>query len=109
MRLNHVESFYVFLLRCRSEGNEEEGQPGMASPPARGRPTTVRPPAWGDRPQGQQSASGRLTAGAAPAGRPPAGRSTSRYQWPVRKGLLIHGEATGTAPARGQPVEERRP
>ncbi|RWV88225.1 hypothetical protein GW17_00049705, partial [Ensete ventricosum] len=35
MRLNRVESFYVFLLRFRSKRNEEEdGRPATARPPA---------------------------------------------------------------------------
>ncbi|RWW45296.1 hypothetical protein BHE74_00048875 [Ensete ventricosum] len=36
MRLNHVESFYAFLLRFRSKHNEEEdGRPATARPPTR--------------------------------------------------------------------------
>ncbi|RZS04903.1 hypothetical protein BHM03_00035300 [Ensete ventricosum] len=35
MRLNHVESFYAFLLHFRSEDSEEEGRPTTASPHAR--------------------------------------------------------------------------
>ncbi|RWW86970.1 hypothetical protein BHE74_00004224 [Ensete ventricosum] len=34
MRLNHVESFYAFLLHFHSEGSEEEGRPATASPHA---------------------------------------------------------------------------
>ncbi|RWW01066.1 hypothetical protein GW17_00035917 [Ensete ventricosum] len=34
MRLNCVESFYAFLLRFYSEGNEEEGRPATSSPHA---------------------------------------------------------------------------
>ncbi|RZS25698.1 hypothetical protein BHM03_00058939 [Ensete ventricosum] len=44
IRLNRVESFYAFLLRFRSEGNEEEGQQGMARPPARGWLATAKAP-----------------------------------------------------------------
>ncbi|RWW01782.1 hypothetical protein GW17_00035161 [Ensete ventricosum] len=32
MRLNHVESFYTFLLHFRSEGNEEEGREAATNP-----------------------------------------------------------------------------
>ncbi|RWV92599.1 hypothetical protein GW17_00045007 [Ensete ventricosum] len=35
MRLNHVESFYTFLLCFRNESREERGQPIMARPFAR--------------------------------------------------------------------------
>ncbi|RRT33506.1 hypothetical protein B296_00028072 [Ensete ventricosum] len=35
MILNRVESFYVFFLRFRSEGSEEEGQPATTNPHAR--------------------------------------------------------------------------
>ncbi|RZS28936.1 hypothetical protein BHM03_00062595 [Ensete ventricosum] len=49
MRLNRVESFYAFLLHFRSEGNEE-GQQGMARPPARWRPAAAKAPLQrGDR------------------------------------------------------------
>ncbi|RRT53458.1 hypothetical protein B296_00019846 [Ensete ventricosum] len=34
MRLNNVESFYVFLLCFRSEGSEEEGRLATSSPHA---------------------------------------------------------------------------
>ncbi|RZS00246.1 hypothetical protein BHM03_00029911 [Ensete ventricosum] len=50
MRLNRVESFYVFLLHFRSEGNEEEGRPTTASPMQDRQPTArpqLRPPARG--------------------------------------------------------------
>ncbi|RRT44163.1 hypothetical protein B296_00031898 [Ensete ventricosum] len=35
MRLNHVESFYMFLLHFRSECNEERGRQAIARPSAR--------------------------------------------------------------------------
>ncbi|RWV94918.1 hypothetical protein GW17_00042508 [Ensete ventricosum] len=31
MRLNHIESFYAFLLHFHSEGSEEEGRPATTS------------------------------------------------------------------------------
>ncbi|RZR98028.1 hypothetical protein BHM03_00027322 [Ensete ventricosum] len=66
------------------------------------RPAAARPPARGGHPQGQQPASGQPTAYATLAGRPPVGRSTTRCQRPARKGLLVHSEAVGAAPAGGQ-------
>ncbi|RRT62600.1 hypothetical protein B296_00022511 [Ensete ventricosum] len=77
MRLNSIESFYVFLLRFYSEGNEE------------GRPTTARPQ--------PRLAGGRLRLGLAPLSTgtascdQPAGvaaaRGHSRMQRDARKGL----------------------
>ncbi|RWV78613.1 hypothetical protein GW17_00060390 [Ensete ventricosum] len=60
MRLNRVESFYVFLLYFRNEGSPCRGQPGLATasplagaagcsqgPHAKGRLAAARPPAKG--------------------------------------------------------------
>ncbi|RWV85222.1 hypothetical protein GW17_00053002 [Ensete ventricosum] len=42
IRLYRVESFYVFLLRFRREGSEEEGRQPRPTP-LQGRPPTARP------------------------------------------------------------------
>ncbi|RRT34937.1 hypothetical protein B296_00058441, partial [Ensete ventricosum] len=55
MRLNHVESFYVFLLRFRSE---EEGQLGMARPSAKGAVGYGQAPCKGRSPAGATVARG---------------------------------------------------
>ncbi|RWW50529.1 hypothetical protein BHE74_00043200 [Ensete ventricosum] len=94
MRLNRVESFYAFLLCFHSEGNEEEGQPGMA------RQAAAKAPLQG----GGRLRPGPLQ-GAAPVGarRQPEGRLEAKAP-PVAS-----GEAAGTAPPRGQPVEGAPP
>ncbi|RWV80826.1 hypothetical protein GW17_00057831 [Ensete ventricosum] len=75
--LNRVESSYTFLLCFRNEGNEEEGQPGMAWPPAKGRSAVSRPTTRGGRPQGQQPTRGdhpqgqQLPAGTTSCGQAP--------------------------------------
>ncbi|RWV85771.1 hypothetical protein GW17_00052413 [Ensete ventricosum] len=101
MRLNHVESFYAFLLRFRSEESPCKGQPGMATasplvgaadhlqgggrlqprPPCRGGPTLARPPA---------------------KGRPATARASPQ------RGAPAHGQ-TARAAARGWPVAARCP
>ncbi|RZS20431.1 hypothetical protein BHM03_00052945 [Ensete ventricosum] len=85
MRLNRVESFYMFLLRFRSEGNEEEGQQGMARPPTRGRPTTAKAPLQ----RGGRLRLGPLQGATAHEGSSPQGVATRRYDRlrPARKGL----------------------
>ncbi|RWV79686.1 hypothetical protein GW17_00059145 [Ensete ventricosum] len=79
MRLNHVESFYSFLLRYYSE-RCEEGQPATAKPPAGG-----RPPARGSRhqahaPMARTAASkrGRSRAWLPPIGVVPTGVGSTR-------------------------------
>ncbi|RZR75532.1 hypothetical protein BHM03_00060334 [Ensete ventricosum] len=74
MRLNRVESFYVFLRHFRSEGNEEEEQPGMAQPPTRGRPAAAKDPLQG----GGRLRLGLLQGVAARRGSSPQGAATHK-------------------------------
>ncbi|RWV77698.1 hypothetical protein GW17_00061437 [Ensete ventricosum] len=62
MILNHVESFYVLLLRFRSDDNENEGRPT----PMQGRPPTARPAARGSQLRPWPPAMGRPTTAKAP-------------------------------------------
>ncbi|RWW29851.1 hypothetical protein GW17_00005617 [Ensete ventricosum] len=73
MRLNHVESFYVFLLYFRTEGNEEEEQQGMARPPTRGRRLQPRPPSNGWSPAGAVARKGQQPASTIGCGQPARG------------------------------------
>ncbi|RZS23016.1 hypothetical protein BHM03_00055857 [Ensete ventricosum] len=73
MRLNHVESFYAFLLRFRSEDNEEEGQPGMARPFAKGAVGCGQAPCKGRSPAGATAARRHDRLRPARKGLPPAG------------------------------------
>ncbi|RRT52963.1 hypothetical protein B296_00037921 [Ensete ventricosum] len=72
MRLNRIESFYASLLCFRSEGNEEEGQPSMARPPARGRSATAKSPLHG----GDRLRPGLLQGAATRKGSSPQGAAT---------------------------------
>ncbi|RWW70984.1 hypothetical protein BHE74_00021309 [Ensete ventricosum] len=135
MRLNRVESFDVFLLRFRSEGSEEEGQPATASPhvgPAAhgqaaaqapykgGRPATARAspqgrpvaPARGDsRPQGQCLWAEASSAGTTACRTMPArgaGYRTPARGYCTRPALLAIG-AGGTDRRGGRPLAERLP
>ncbi|RWW81725.1 hypothetical protein BHE74_00009856 [Ensete ventricosum] len=93
MRLNHVESFYAFLLRFHSEGNKEEGQQGMARPPAWGWALQQRPPCKATVDCGQAPCKERLPVEAAACkGWPPAGAVAAREHnqpRPARKGRLL--------------------
>ncbi|RWV80138.1 hypothetical protein GW17_00058624 [Ensete ventricosum] len=110
MRLNRVESFYIFVLRFRSEGNEEEGQQGMARPPARGRPIAAKAPLQrgrrlrpgplqgtiarrGSSSQGAGTRSGSSRPWSRPAATSPQGAARDAparddRPWPCRKGQL---------------------
>ncbi|RRT37325.1 hypothetical protein B296_00016916 [Ensete ventricosum] len=98
MRLNHVESFYAFLLRFRSEGNEEEGQQGMARPPIRGRSAIAKAPYKGAVSYGQAPYKWR------PLEEATAARGHDRLR-PARKGLSpttrLQGAVARSSPARG--------
>ncbi|RRT37788.1 hypothetical protein B296_00055571, partial [Ensete ventricosum] len=69
MRLNHVESFYAFLLRFRSEGREEEGWLATASSYAgsathgqvdcKGQPAAAKAPCKGGTGHGQSPLQGQ--------------------------------------------------
>ncbi|RWV88534.1 hypothetical protein GW17_00049370, partial [Ensete ventricosum] len=102
MRLNHVESFYEFLLHfCSKRSEEEDGQPATARPSCRGgrpRPGHLQ---GGDRLWPRPPAQGVVGCGQPVGATSPGGTA--------RKVLLACGEATGTAPTRGQPVKGRRP
>ncbi|RWW41354.1 hypothetical protein BHE74_00053160 [Ensete ventricosum] len=81
MRLYRVESFYAFLLRFRSEGNEEEGRPATTRPHAR--PATDGQAAAKASPQGAVARRG----GACGHGMlRPARKGSSRPQRDTRKG-----------------------
>ncbi|RWV78967.1 hypothetical protein GW17_00059972 [Ensete ventricosum] len=128
MRLNRVESFNAFLLRFCNEGNKEEGQQGMARPPARGWSAVAKAPLQrGDRlrlgplqraaaNKGSSRPRARPTAaspqGAAARGAP----ARCDRQWPARKGgrpLVGHlSSAKGSRRLRrarglGHPFEKR--
>ncbi|RZR92101.1 hypothetical protein BHM03_00020350 [Ensete ventricosum] len=90
MRLNHVESFYVFLLHFRSEGNHCKGQPGMA--------TTSPLVGVVDHLQG----GGRLRQG-------PLQRGDRLRPGPARKGAVSDRGQTAGAAARAWPAAARRP
>ncbi|RWW18983.1 hypothetical protein GW17_00016998 [Ensete ventricosum] len=119
MRLNHVESFYMFLLRFRSKGSEKEGRPA----PIQGWLPTTRPwpgPArkggrhrsWGQQPAGAAIAHGHtsLQRGAR-RGLPPMTNPTASHRggcplagWlPTGKGShrLRRGSSDGIDGARG--------
>ncbi|RWW24654.1 hypothetical protein GW17_00011049 [Ensete ventricosum] len=105
MRLNHVESSYVFLLHFRNKRSEEDGQPATALPGCgqgplqRGDWLRPRPPAQGAvgcratpaRGSGQP-ARGCSPVGAAPARDqaarvdcPRQGHKGSAHPWPARR------------------------
>ncbi|RWV85661.1 hypothetical protein GW17_00052531 [Ensete ventricosum] len=92
MRLNRVESLYVFLLRFRSEGSEE-GRPALMQgwlATARPRP---RPPARGRPPVGVAARRG----GACKHDRLwPAHKGGSRWQCDARKGLSPLGRVAAS-------------
>ncbi|RWV86986.1 hypothetical protein GW17_00051066 [Ensete ventricosum] len=116
MRLNHVESFYVFLLYFRSKCNEEEN----------GRATTARPPA-GAADHDRATCKGVVGYGQGPLQRGDWLRPTHRGDKRLRarslgawcpqgqhppaarpQGSAARSEATGAALAHSQPVEGRR-
>ncbi|RWW01286.1 hypothetical protein GW17_00035687 [Ensete ventricosum] len=68
--MNRVELFYAFLLRCRNEGSEEEGQPATASPHV-GSATRRQPQGW--PPLGRVAASGQ--------GQLPPAKGQQRRRW----------------------------
>ncbi|RZS05542.1 hypothetical protein BHM03_00036069 [Ensete ventricosum] len=120
MRLNRVESFYVFLLYFRSEGSPCKGQPGMATAcPLAGAADHLqgggrlgdgrlqpRPPARGNRLQPRPPAKGRSAAARPPArGGHPQGQQPRRHDRlrPGRKGLLPAARSQGAAPRLGLP------
>ncbi|RWV77993.1 hypothetical protein GW17_00061106 [Ensete ventricosum] len=98
-----------------SEGNEEEGQQGMARPLARGRPTAAKPLCKGAAGCGQAPCKGRPPAGAvAHKWRPPAGAAAARGHdrlRPTCKGRLPATRLQGGSHqrlARGQPCRLHR-
>ncbi|RWW43038.1 hypothetical protein BHE74_00051343 [Ensete ventricosum] len=111
MRLNHVESFYAFLLHFCSEGSEEEGQPATTSPHA-----------WSAT-HGQAMAKASLQGRSAPLAGVAAckgGRHRSQGQQPTREvGVASRGSACehswlrlarrgGSCP-RAHPLAAQRP
>ncbi|RWV77636.1 hypothetical protein GW17_00061509 [Ensete ventricosum] len=87
MRLNHVESFYAFLLCFCSEGSEEEEQPATTIPHAR--PAT----------HGKAGCKGQPVAAKTPC-KVAAGHSQSPLQGRLQ-GLVARCEATrGSSAAR---------
>ncbi|RZS15580.1 hypothetical protein BHM03_00047441 [Ensete ventricosum] len=93
MRLNRVESFYMFLLRFRNEGSEEQGRPATASPHA-GLATHGQPPCRAGHPRPGRVQDLPAAARASPQGGPaaPAGAVARRgdagkHECSARKGL----------------------
>ncbi|RZS29234.1 hypothetical protein BHM03_00062941 [Ensete ventricosum] len=107
MKLNHVESFYAFLLHFRSEGNEEEGQQGMARPLARGRATAKAPLQRGGHPQGQQPPAGTTDCGQPARGyhlRPGRKRRHARKRRPPAASSQGAVRLQGGGPPTASPV-----
>ncbi|RRT31399.1 hypothetical protein B296_00043791 [Ensete ventricosum] len=123
MRLNRVESLYVFLLHFHSEGSKEERRPATANPHA-GLAThgqaSVKAPCKGaaDYGQGQPSReAGAIRRDSIPQGQRLRARPTCRHGsrlWahPLAVRHPQRGSAVGCpqgAAARGQQGQQRRP
>ncbi|RZS28263.1 hypothetical protein BHM03_00061833 [Ensete ventricosum] len=86
MRLNHVKSFYAFLLHFRSEGSKERGWSTMARPSAR-LTDHDQPPCKGGQPQSAPFRGGQLQP------RPSAGAIACKRwlccRWPSEGAALL--------------------
>ncbi|RWV87610.1 hypothetical protein GW17_00050374 [Ensete ventricosum] len=109
MRLNHVESFYAFLMHFRSEGSRCKGQPGLATASPLAGATGhlqggARPPATGGPPAVAVDPRAR-TAAARPQG-PAAHGATARGSClrPSRRWRLPAARPQGAASLPGLPL-----
>ncbi|RRT58826.1 hypothetical protein B296_00024235 [Ensete ventricosum] len=96
MRLNRVESFYVFLLHFRSEESPCKGQPGMAmASPLAGVANHLQ---GGDRLQPRPPYNATAGHGQAPCkGQPPAVAAASQARTPATspQGAAARGQVIG--------------